>query len=1440
MPLADDEPVCPKFQPNIFDPSRCHDCLRQRRLHHDAGDITEAAPSTLDAVTGAKLLTRRGNGMLLTPISSQAEEKDTSSKEDSDRLSPVSSYCDVTRGCPGHVESSLRILSPECELNIWDGDDDDSADSHLDPSDYQELSGSGSAEDEYPSLRMPRLEPPPHGRTSRAWMDEAHIGDSFNRRAGFKEEREKRESGYFSLGRAAGARAPRDNSPQFRHFERGHPVFNSKDVEPKDIIPFRNPNLGLASERQVPPILDEELPVEFPPPDPYDIAVEVEAQVGARSPSPTPFKIAESLASVERKGFSGSYGRGNASYNSSYQQSGRFEYSRTSSALHSRSSSLARGNARLRVNDFPSANRGHTVDDGGRSQGREPRSRGSLQGSQGGRGDSGTLPRNFKTFAGSVKSQSSTVSDFRSALRKTEVSGRGLESRSSSSGKISLHKTENIVSSLHRFNNHTNAPSRRLSETRHESRGSSPSRRTYSSMEQSGLRKSESMASLNGRSHHGRCGSPIREGYDIESQALLRNGLHGQDLENSSSSPTRYTYDTMSQPKFNKTGNSSQIFDSHSEKRSYKTTGQYPLRKTASSTSINRESRHSSPSRRSYESRTQSGLRKSDVKGYGSHNSLPSKQIHGTPHQTSFRNNKLSSSPKRNNNNSRNSSPSRNTTNDPPGFSLLRNAIAGEHSYQAQNNYSDSKSTADRSPRSWRGSTHSLRSSSLSRAASPTVQNAKINRNASVTLQTPRSPGGARSRTERHGLENHHASPNDRRPHYARRSPSPVPRVKMQSQTLSQSSIDSSESVASAGRNQEEYATLADLPKVKMIHPTDDHIEQPQRSRRQELFKPASHSLSKHPSREWEDKEVTTRDGYYGGSGYLSRAHSSFSLQVGSQRSCSPTPDEGSSWKDSYHRSAPMQPDLLNFKKGWMSKLDDCGEWKKHWFVLTDAGLKYYRDSSAEEKDDLDGEIDLKSCVKVSEFDVEKNYGFQIQTREAMITLSAMTAGIRRNWIEVLKKCIRPSTSPDITQLPDSNSDKENSHSRLQLPPRRPSSRHADVSSEVPPSQRRFDYVELSPVPASSSHAQANQRAVGEGQQRQEDKTRDATSCQWEAVLSRKSASGGVNQKLRTEDEIEKKWAEFERMPLKEKPTVGSRPSSQSANEALQREVASLRLQLEQLQGGGRGGDGRGVAGGCGPDGPCGRSLTAMDHAHRQAMAELQKQHDRQMAELGTEKSRLLLEEIQDMSRVMEAIKKKHKEELQREVEKVSRLSSGLLDPSTLRSQQQEESQALQRELGGLSERYSQKCLELNRAQQNNAERERELSRKERDLEQLRKENQNLKDRLAEELIRVRCNNSDRGPKDNKKDTSCELEVLLRVKEKEIEYLHKEISCLRNELQFLNTEKRLASERYAEVNEELSGIKGRSEREIQSLKEHLRLAMAALQEGQRLGNSMDH
>lgn len=57
------------------------------------------------------------------------------------------------------------------------------------------------------------------------------------------------------------------------------------------------------------------------------------------------------------------------------------------------------------------------------------------------------------------------------------------------------------------------------------------------------------------------------------------------------------------------------------------------------------------------------------------------------------------------------------------------------------------------------------------------------------------------------------------------------------------------------------------------------------------------------------------------------------------------------------------------------------------------------------------------------------------------------------------------------------------------------------------------------------------------------------------------------------------------------------------------------------------------MRGGCGPEAPCGRSLVAMERAHRQAMEELQKQHDRQLKELEAEQERRLQEETRDTAR---------------------------------------------------------------------------------------------------------------------------------------------------------------------------------------------------------------
>uniref|UniRef100_A0A4W4E3Q9 PH domain-containing protein n=1 Tax=Electrophorus electricus TaxID=8005 RepID=A0A4W4E3Q9_ELEEL len=438
-----------------------------------------------------------------------------------------------------------------------------------------------------------------------------------------------------------------------------------------------------------------------------------------------------------------------------------------------------------------------------------------------------------------------------------------------------------------------------------------------------------------------------------------------------------------------------------------------------------------------------------------------------------------------------------------------------------------------------------------------------------------------------------------------------------------------------------------------------------------------------------------------------------------------------------------------------MSKLDESGEWKKHWFVLTDAGLKYYRDSGAEEKDELDGEIDLRSCVKVSEFDVDRNYGFQIQTEDGVVTLSAMTAGIRRNWIEVLRKSIRPISCPDLTQLPDNSSIKVNS--------RHTSSHHllsqSEILSAANSTHRRFDYVELSPVATPPSPA--NQREAGEGQvhelgQGQEERRRGDS---WEAVLLRKGLGHSSDQK-RIEEEIEQKWVEFERLPLKEMrslPVLGLR-SGPSANEALQREVASLRQQLERARG-------AGGVGGCvcvGGEGGWRACLEQMERVHKEVLEELQRQHVRQTEELERERERELKEEARATA--------------------CGETHTHILTHTN--AQETVEVVCLRRELQSLSEQYTQKCVQLTQAQQSSGVRQRELDIQERELEQLRRENQDLHTRLAEEIQRMRScitGQEEVATGDTKLRT-----VLLRVKNTEVNYLQKEITCLRNEVHFLN------------------------------------------------------
>ncbi|XP_067830777.1 myosin phosphatase Rho-interacting protein-like isoform X2 [Heptranchias perlo] len=614
--------------------------------------------------------------------------------------------------------------------------------------------------------------------------------------------------------------------------------------------------------------------------------------------------------------------------------------------------------------------------------------------------------------------------------------------------------------------------------------------------------------------------------------------------------------------------------------------------------------------------------------------------------------------------------------------------------------------------------------------------------------------------------------------------------------------------------------------------------------------------------------------------------------------------------KDVYLQSTDKhdKPDLLNFKKGWMSILDDRSEWKKHWFVLTDSSLRYYRDSTAEEADDLDGEIDLRSCNDVTEYQVQRNYGFQIHTKEAVHTLSAMTSGIRRNWIEALRKNVRPITAPDVTKrntwmktslskpsLTDSN--KENTF-RDTIARRNAAKQEAAAADRTRPDVQRssrradgheqrltsFDYVELEPVQLLRGQDSALSRAqdsakVDELQRDQAQRIAERSRWFESANLNDGPRKGAERSALPPQmpeplgKDIEVKWLELERIPLrdhKQVPIACLRASSTGVNdsgisgttERLKKEISSLNLQLDQarrelesfreqssrLHGHLKSSEElrTQIPKGFISQATCERGFREMEDSHRKAMEELQRQHKREMDKVQHDKDRLLSEETDATISAIEAVKKAHREELEREMERLRSAQhiANNSDLERLHKQHQEELESLQRELQVLSEQYSRKCLEISYQMKETQSREKDLSRSQRENEELLRQNQELNVQLSEEIARIRAlvtgkshdnfgNSSVTGDRD-----TCELEVLLRVKENEVQNLRKETLCLRDELQSMQWDKKYATDRYNDIYTELSVMKVRTERELFQVKEQLKLAMAALEEKESLQNSI--
>ncbi|KAJ8001770.1 hypothetical protein DPEC_G00172880 [Dallia pectoralis] len=536
-------------------------------------------------------------------------------------------------------------------------------------------------------------------------------------------------------------------------------------------------------------------------------------------------------------------------------------------------------------------------------------------------------------------------------------------------------------------------------------------------------------------------------------------------------------------------------------------------------------------------------------------------------------------------------------------------------------------------------------------------------------------------------------------------------------------------------------------------------------------------------------------------------------------------------------------------------------QWRRHWFVMSDAALSFYRDSEAEESHDLDGEIDLADCVNVLDVDVDKNFGFQIHAKEAVLTLSASTSRIRRSWVKVLRQAIqRPDASLETPRKPYANGDKQHGY-RPPAPAHRPpsSTPREEPGHRTPNSASRapgMDSVDLDRMP--SDMRVANRREEAEGWDREQAKRLEERNrwfeegisfsergSRWESLELK---TGGVPRAVThaMDVDVSRKWAEFESLSFRElsalslidaqtNQCIETIPNEgiQSSAAAQQREALSRWQQVKGLRKE-RIKMGMEVESSSGPEAPSGQFLEAMDEVP--SLMENQESHKRQVREMQAERARRLQEESTATTQVEEALNRAYREERVGEVEKAwSMAGSQTRVDITYNGQPRPRAEASNSELDVLSERYSQKCLELSRVEQSGKDREMELNRMEREMELLCKENKELQARLTEEISRMRRFISGQRSAcvspGNRECSPSQLETLLRAKENEVENLQKEVSGLRKEVQSLTMEKQSGWDAYKEVYEEFSATKDRYELEIRNLKENLRLANAALYEG---------
>ncbi|GBP17123.1 Protein outspread [Eumeta japonica] len=255
---------------------------------------------------------------------------------------------------------------------------------------------------------------------------------------------------------------------------------------------------------------------------------------------------------------------------------------------------------------------------------------------------------------------------------------------------------------------------------------------------------------------------------------------------------------------------------------------------------------------------------------------------------------------------------------------------------------------------------------------------------------------------------------------------------------------------------------------------------------------------------------------------------------------------------------------LLHARAGWLQRRGPGG-WSRHWFVLRGAALLYFRDPHAEHRGLMDGVIDLSGVARVVELPTSAStngYAFETEIWDGRhIILSAVTAGIRANWVSAIRRTAGLPDSGSLSlMLREDNADHASESSTSPITPITPATpRSGPFSSDeeyrtASEGGRRdsADWGDMAPQPPPSPIF--NRTPIS----KVKDKVR-ARGCH--QALSRTDASKGEFDEIDSTKEKEHITEEIEEQ---EKPTEPRKRSYTSTIDKQSIEIDDLRKQLQQ------------------------------------------------------------------------------------------------------------------------------------------------------------------------------------------------------------------------------------------------------------------------------------